>query len=273
MVPHSSLDSWPKQSLNIPLSSFFTRSIESMKDCNISDRLLKLNGHLSSAWNWRRFIQSMANAEHAPAMASPSEEFTQSIHFTEDKRKLAQTHTSGERSNFLLLPVSGAREVLGWTIPNEIINNVIEERTTMDAIWKKLHASTAGKVVKKRTVKSSKQLVDEFIEEGVPAAKPSLEDTEEAILQKVLQESLTDAYPTQRGPLPPVVFRETDTGKFQPLPEVPGKGKRRWWRNKRPKFLSSNSPREGSAANTIFPRRSQFNETAGVTTSIIYFAC
>ncbi|GKA79986.1 hypothetical protein Tco_0786582 [Tanacetum coccineum] len=83
----------------------------------------------------------------------------------------------------------------------------------------------AGKVVKKRTVKSSKQLVDEFVNEGVPAAKPSLEDTEEAILQKVLEESLTDAYPTQRGPLPPVVFRETDTGKLQPLPEVPGKGK------------------------------------------------
>ncbi|GKA66836.1 hypothetical protein Tco_0766644 [Tanacetum coccineum] len=59
----------------------------------------------------------------------------------------------------------------------------------------------AGKVVKKRTVKSSKQLVDEFVDEGVPAAKPSLEDTEEAILQKVLEESLTDAYPTQRGPL------------------------------------------------------------------------
>ncbi|GKC74315.1 hypothetical protein Tco_1120198 [Tanacetum coccineum] len=83
----------------------------------------------------------------------------------------------------------------------------------------------AGKVVKKRTVKSSKQLVDEFVDEGVPAAKPSLEDTEEAILQKVLEESLTDAYPTRRGPLPPVVFRETDTGKLQPLPEVPGKGK------------------------------------------------
>ncbi|GJR82395.1 integrase, catalytic region, zinc finger, CCHC-type containing protein [Tanacetum coccineum] len=61
--------------------------------------------------------------------------------------------------------------------------------------------------------------------ERVPAAKPSLEDTEKAILQKVLEESLTDAYPTQRGPLPPMVFKETDTGKFQPLPEVPGKGK------------------------------------------------
>ncbi|GKE96205.1 hypothetical protein Tco_1581060, partial [Tanacetum coccineum] len=83
----------------------------------------------------------------------------------------------------------------------------------------------AGKVVKKRTVKSSKQLVDEFIDEGVPATRSRLEDKEEALLQKVLEESLTDAYPTQRGPLPPVVFRETDTGKFQPLPEVPGKGK------------------------------------------------
>ncbi|GKB65958.1 hypothetical protein Tco_0927370 [Tanacetum coccineum] len=57
----------------------------------------------------------------------------------------------------------------------------------------------AGKVGKKRTVKSSKKLVDEFVDEGVPAAKPSLKDTEEAILQNVLEESLTDAYPTQRG--------------------------------------------------------------------------
>ncbi|GKE08020.1 hypothetical protein Tco_1411571, partial [Tanacetum coccineum] len=32
----------------------------------------------------------------------------------------------------------------------------------------------AGKVGKKRTVKSSKQLVDEFVDEGVPTAKPSL---------------------------------------------------------------------------------------------------
>ncbi|GJU41122.1 hypothetical protein Tco_1194079 [Tanacetum coccineum] len=63
------------------------------------------------------------------------------------------------------------------------------------------------------------------LDQGVPATKPSLEDTEEAILQKVLEESLTDAYPTQKGPLPPVVFREPDTGKLQPLPEVPGKGK------------------------------------------------
>ncbi|GJS47288.1 hypothetical protein Tco_0597409 [Tanacetum coccineum] len=83
----------------------------------------------------------------------------------------------------------------------------------------------AGKVVKKRTVKCSKQLVDEFVDEGVPAAKPSLEDIEEAILQKVLGESLTDAYLTRRGPLPLRLFRNLIFGKLQPLPEVPGKGK------------------------------------------------
>ncbi|GJS46275.1 hypothetical protein Tco_0596396 [Tanacetum coccineum] len=61
----------------------------------------------------------------------------------------------------------------------------------------------------------------------------------EAILQKVLEESLTDAYPTQRGPLPPVVFRETDTGKLQPLPEVPGKGKEKVERSHVPTEMAS----------------------------------
>ncbi|GKD52583.1 hypothetical protein Tco_1281559 [Tanacetum coccineum] len=42
----------------------------------------------------------------------------------------------------------------------------------------------AGKVVKKRTAKSSKQLVDEFIDEEVSAAKPRLKDTKEEILEK-----------------------------------------------------------------------------------------
>ncbi|GJU22030.1 hypothetical protein Tco_1155372, partial [Tanacetum coccineum] len=55
--------------------------------------------------------------------------------------------------------------------------------------------SKAGKVVKKQTLKSSKQLVDEFVDEGVP------------------------------GPLPPVVIREPEPGKYEPLPEVQGKGK------------------------------------------------
>ncbi|GKF76626.1 hypothetical protein Tco_0229096, partial [Tanacetum coccineum] len=133
----------------------------------------------------------------------------------------------------------------------------------------------AGKGVKKRTVKSSKQLVDEFVDKGVPAAKPRLEDTEEAILQKVLQESLTDAYPTQRGPLPPVVFKEPDTGKFQPLPEVPGKGKEKVGEEQAAQvLLNLQTPKKKSSAEQyIFQRRSQLpTETAGREDSTSLYA-
>ncbi|GKD59485.1 hypothetical protein Tco_1296994, partial [Tanacetum coccineum] len=83
----------------------------------------------------------------------------------------------------------------------------------------------AGKVVKKRTLKSSQRLVDEFVDEGIPLTEPGFGDLE-ADTQRAIEESLKDAHGTPRGPLPPVVFRETDTGKFQPLPEVEGGMKR-----------------------------------------------
>ncbi|GJX04547.1 hypothetical protein Tco_0190463, partial [Tanacetum coccineum] len=70
----------------------------------------------------------------------------------------------------------------------------------------------AGKVVKKRTLKS------------IPLTEPRFGDLE-ADTQRAIEESLKDAHGAPRGPLPPVVFRETDTRKFQPLPEVKGKGK------------------------------------------------
>ncbi|GJV47189.1 hypothetical protein Tco_1437401, partial [Tanacetum coccineum] len=77
----------------------------------------------------------------------------------------------------------------------------------------------AGKVVKKRTLKSSQQLVDEFVDEGVPADEPRFEDEEADIMQKVMEESLKDAYLAPRGSLPLVVIREPEHGKYEPLPE------------------------------------------------------
>ncbi|GJX47269.1 hypothetical protein Tco_0272459 [Tanacetum coccineum] len=85
--------------------------------------------------------------------------------------------------------------------------------------------SKAGKVGKKRTLKSSQQLVDEFVNEGVLADETMFEDKEVDIMQKVMEESLKDAYPAPRDPLTPVVIREPKPRKFQPLPEVHGKGK------------------------------------------------
>ncbi|GJW18524.1 E-beta-farnesene synthase [Tanacetum coccineum] len=74
----------------------------------------------------------------------------------------------------------------------------------------------AGKVIKKRTQKSSLQLVDEFVDEGVPVNEPRFGD-EEADLQKAVEESLKDVHAAHQGPLPPVVIREPESGKFQPL--------------------------------------------------------
>nr|GEU60167.1 retrotransposon protein, putative, unclassified [Tanacetum cinerariifolium] len=47
----------------------------------------------------------------------------------------------------------------------------------------------------------------------------------DADLQKALEESMKSMYDVPWGPLPPVVIREPESEKYQPLPEVPGKGK------------------------------------------------
>ncbi|GKE15860.1 hypothetical protein Tco_1423437, partial [Tanacetum coccineum] len=84
--------------------------------------------------------------------------------------------------------------------------------------------SKAGKVSKKRKLQSTLQLVDEFVDEGVPTDEPRFGD-EEADMRKAMEESLKDAYVAPRGPLPPVVIREPEPGKCEPLPEVQGKWK------------------------------------------------
>nr|GFC34454.1 hypothetical protein [Tanacetum cinerariifolium] len=47
----------------------------------------------------------------------------------------------------------------------------------------------------------------------------------EQIDERAVEESLKSVHDAPRGPLPPVVIRELDFGKFQPLLEVQGKGK------------------------------------------------
>ncbi|GKD69473.1 copia protein, partial [Tanacetum coccineum] len=62
------------------------------------------------------------------------------------------------------------------------------------------------------------KLVDEFVDEGVPHKEPTYDD-EEANLQRALELSLMDQGERTPGPARPVVFREPDSGRFQPLPE------------------------------------------------------
>ncbi|GJR81710.1 hypothetical protein Tco_0152495 [Tanacetum coccineum] len=79
----------------------------------------------------------------------------------------------------------------------------------------------------------------------------------EADTQRAIEESLKNVHGAPRGPLPPMVFRETDTGKFQPLPEVEGKGKEKVGAEQAAQvLLNLQTPKKNSLAEQyIFQRR------------------
>ncbi|GKC29854.1 reverse transcriptase domain-containing protein [Tanacetum coccineum] len=84
--------------------------------------------------------------------------------------------------------------------------------------------SKGGLVGKRRKPKSPIKLVDKPSDEGVPVEEPAHTD-EEADLQRALELSLKKQAERTQGPARPVVLREPDSGKYQLLPEVQGKGK------------------------------------------------
>nr|GEV57082.1 retrovirus-related Pol polyprotein from transposon TNT 1-94 [Tanacetum cinerariifolium] len=82
--------------------------------------------------------------------------------------------------------------------------------------------SKPGLVSKQHKPISSSRSVDESVAEGISEKEPRVDD-EEADVQRVLKESLKSIYDAPRGPLPPVVIWEPESGKYQPLPETPKK--------------------------------------------------
>nr|GFA41947.1 hypothetical protein [Tanacetum cinerariifolium]GFA41970.1 hypothetical protein [Tanacetum cinerariifolium] len=98
-----------------------------------------------------------------------------------------------------------------------------------ERIWEKFTQSIPTKskhgfVSKKRTPISTLKSVDESVAEDIPAKEPQV-DAEEADMQSALEESLKSMHDVLRGPLPPVVIKEPEPRKYQPLLEVSGKGK------------------------------------------------
>nr|GFB76336.1 hypothetical protein [Tanacetum cinerariifolium] len=79
-------------------------------------------------------------------------------------------------------------------------------------------------VSKKHKPINTLKYVDDLVAKDVPAKEPQA-DAEEADMQRALEESWKSMHDVPRGPLLPVVIREPEPGKYQPLPEVPGKGK------------------------------------------------
>nr|GEW13922.1 hypothetical protein [Tanacetum cinerariifolium] len=82
--------------------------------------------------------------------------------------------------------------------------------------------SRPGLVTKRSKPTRSLRSVDESVAEGIPEKEPRFDD-EEADVQRALEESLKSIYDAPRGPLPPVVIREPESGKYYPLPKTPKK--------------------------------------------------
>nr|GEV62996.1 retrotransposon protein, putative, unclassified [Tanacetum cinerariifolium] len=188
-----------------------------------------------------QILWGVVNRAHIDYAERIWEEFTQSIHtFIEDKKNLAQ-HTHGKKKATLILiqnsplhlPKGTKREVFGMPIPDKLIIADIQG-SDLDSL-----APKPAKATKKSKPSAPKAdlrpPVTKLASSQQPEPKPTLPslgegneprfDDEEANVQKALEESLKSVYDAPRGSLPPVVIRKPDSGKYQSLPEVQGKGK------------------------------------------------
>nr|GEV19331.1 hypothetical protein [Tanacetum cinerariifolium] len=116
--------------------------------------------------------------------------------------------------------------------------------------------SRPGLVSKQRKPISSLRSVDESVAEGILEKEPRVND-EEANVQRALEESLKNIYDAPWGLLPPMVIREPESGKYQPLPEVQGKGKEKVTDEQVARdLLTLQTPKKKSLADQyIFQRR------------------
>nr|GEU45168.1 hypothetical protein [Tanacetum cinerariifolium] len=213
------------------------------------------------------------------------EEFTQSIHtFIEDKRNLSR-HTSGKKKATLIVipsirftkliihhlqrrhkfhprpdspiylpneePVLRYLKFCAKGTKREVFEIPIHTTETSDKP-PKAKKSKYGFISKKCTLK----YVAASVARDAPAKEAQVA-AEDADMQKALEESMKTMYAVPRGSLPPVVIREPESGKYQPLPRVPGKGKAKVTEEQvAHDLLSFQKPKKKSPADQyIFQRR------------------
>nr|GEX20384.1 retrovirus-related Pol polyprotein from transposon TNT 1-94 [Tanacetum cinerariifolium] len=186
-------------------------------------------------------IVKRANIDYAERIW---EEFTQSIHtFIEDKRNLfhpkpdSALHLPNEEPvlGYLKFSAKGTKkEVFGMPIPGSLITAEIQEASYYQEYLAKVAQHKRPAVTSTQPAPSSapaepqakkRKQATETSDKPLKAKKSKYVAAEDAELQKFLEEIMKTAYALPRGPLPPVVIREPESEKYQPLPEVPEKGK------------------------------------------------
>nr|GEV41097.1 histone deacetylase 14 [Tanacetum cinerariifolium] len=182
-----------------------------------------------------QIIWGVVNRAHLDYAERIWEEFTQSIHtFIKDKRNLAQ-HTHGKKKATLIV----------------ILRSDPDSPAPKPTKTAKKSKPTAPKADPRPPVSkpaSSKQTE--------PRPAPAKTQGKKHKL-RALEESLKSIYDIPRGPLPLVVIREPEPDKYQPLPEVPGKGKENVTEEQVSRdLLTLQTPKKKSPADRcIFQRR------------------
>ncbi|GJY26735.1 retrovirus-related pol polyprotein from transposon TNT 1-94 [Tanacetum coccineum] len=179
-------------------------------------------------------MQTKLSAPQAPKVTKPAG----------DK---APKPTSSQPPKPTTTPTKSSKEVQGKK------HKLVKETSDAPSPAKR---SKAGKVTKKRKPKSPLRLVGEFANEGIPISEPRIND-EEADYQRAVELSLKDLEEKNQGPARTVVIREPDSGRFQPLPEVQGKGKEKVIEEQAARdLLTLQTPKKKSPADQfIFQRR------------------
>nr|GEX85136.1 retrovirus-related Pol polyprotein from transposon TNT 1-94 [Tanacetum cinerariifolium] len=131
----------------------------------------------------------------------------------------------GEYQKHVTKPKASKATKLAHTQPSKAVPKkkikLVKETPEAPSPAKRLKVGLVGKI---RKPKSSLKLVDEPSDEGVSVEEPAYNE-EEANLQRALELSLKEQAEQTQGPAHPVVIREPNSGRIQPLPDVQGKGK------------------------------------------------
>nr|GEW36939.1 retrovirus-related Pol polyprotein from transposon TNT 1-94 [Tanacetum cinerariifolium] len=177
-----------------------------------------------SAYNWEEEGHSDCDPKHPVHQAnhpSPSEEAQDSpaLKPTKPARKPKSRAPKAPPRPSVSIPVTSAQPAptSAPAKPKEKKRKQATETSDKPPKAKKSKYSHVGKIRSLKSIAASKA-------EDVPAMEPQVaaKDTD---LQKALEESMKTAYALPKGPLPPVVIREPESGKYQPLSEVLGKDK------------------------------------------------
>ncbi|GKE67303.1 hypothetical protein Tco_1521464 [Tanacetum coccineum] len=180
-----------------------------------------------------QILWGIINRAHIDYAKMMWEEFTQSIHsFVEDKKNLALYTQGKKKANPLVIPSVRFTNLIIYHLqskhkfhprPDSPLHLPYEEYV-LGYLKFCAKGTKWEKVAKHQRYLAGEEVSNPDSPAGVPVNEPRFGD-EEADMQKVVEESLKDVHAAHQGPLPPVVIREPESGKFQPLPEVQGKGK------------------------------------------------